>query len=225
MDRTRTQAGVEEEVRVSAGPATLEGNLAVPPGARGVVLFAHGSGSSRHSPRNRQVASVLQEAGLATLLLDLLSQEEEREDEVHGRFRFDIRLLSRRLVAAKHWALENAGTEATPIGYFGASTGASAALLAAADDPDHVVAIVSRGGRPDLALDRLASVAAPTLLLVGELDPIVIKYNEEAFRELAVEKELRIVKGASHLFEEPGALEEVAAEAREWFLRYMNPVA
>ena len=213
----------EREVRVSAGPVTLEGSLGIPNGAGGVVLFAHGSGSGRHSPRNRYVARVLREANLATLLIDLLTEDEEEVDLRTTRLRFDIGLLARRLVGATDWLVQNPDTEQLRIGYFGASTGAGAALVAAAERPYEVGAIVSRGGRPDLAGDALPLVKAPTLLIVGGNDEPVIGMNEEALARMRAVKRLQIVPGASHLFEEPGALEEVARLATVWFARHLGP--
>jgi putative phosphoribosyl transferase len=212
----------EREVRVSAGPVTLEGSLGIPNSAGGVVLFAHGSGSGRHSPRNRYVARVLREANLATLLIDLLTEDEEEVDLRTTRLRFDIGLLARRLVGATDWLVQNPDTEQLRIGYFGASTGAGAALVAAAERPDEVGAIVSRGGRPDLAGDALPLVKAPTLLIVGGNDEPVIGMNEEALARMRAVKRLQIVPGASHLFEEPGALEEVARLATVWFARHLG---
>jgi putative phosphoribosyl transferase len=211
----------ERPVRISAGPVELEGNLSVPEGARGVVLFAHGSGSGRHSPRNRQVARALREAGLATLLIDLLTPEEEEADLRTGHLRFDIGLLAQRLAGATDWLAQNPDTRDLRIGYFGASTGAGAALVAAADLPEAVGTVVSRGGRPDLAGDALPLVKAPTLLIVGGDDVPVIGMNEEAFAQIPAEKRLEIVPGATHLFEEPGALEEVARLAADWFTRHL----
>jgi dienelactone hydrolase len=225
MDRGGTAPGDERLVRVPAGAATLEGDLRVPAGARGVVLFAHGSGSSRHSPRNRYVAQVLGEAGLATLLIDLLTPQEEAVDLRTAHLRFAIGLLAERLVAATDWLAHQPTTRALRVGYFGASTGAGAALVAAAARPAAVAAIVSRGGRPDLAGPMLARVQAPTLLIVGGDDLPVIHLNREALAQLQVEKRLEIVPGATHLFEEPGALEAVARLARDWFLRYLTPTA
>ena len=213
----------EREVRVSAGPVTVEGSLGIPNSAGGVVLFAHGSGSGRHSPRNRYVARVLREANLATLLIDLLTEDEEEVDLRTTRLRFDIGLLARRLVGATDWLVQNPDTEQLRIGYFGASTGAGAALVAAAERPDEVGAIVSRGGRPDLAGDALPLVKAPTLLIVGGNDEPVIGMNEEALARMRAVKRLQIVPGASHLFEEPGALEEVARLATVWFARHLGP--
>jgi putative phosphoribosyl transferase len=214
----------EHPVRVSADPVELEGNLGVPEAARSVVLFAHGSGSGRHSPRNRYVARVFQRAGLATLLIDLLTPEEEEVDLRTGHLRFDIGLLAERLAGATDWLMENPDTSNLRIGYFGASTGAGAALVAAAERPEAVGAIVSRGGRPDLAGDALPLVKAPTLLIVGGNDLPVIGMNEEAFAQMQAEKELRIVPGATHLFEEPGALEEVARLAASWFVGHLGDV-
>jgi dienelactone hydrolase len=213
----------EREVRVSTGPVTLEGSLGIPNSAGGVVLFAHGSGSGRHSPRNRYVARVLREANLATLLIDLLTEDEEEVDLRTTRLRFDIGLLARRLVGATDWLVQNPDTEQLRIGYFGASTGAGAALVAAAERPDEVGAIVSRGGRPDLASDALPLVKAPTLLIVGGNDEPVIGMNEEALARMRAVKRLQIVPGASHLFEEPGTLEEVARLATGWFARHLGP--
>jgi putative phosphoribosyl transferase len=201
----------------------LEGNLGVPDGARGVVLFAHGSGSGRHSPRNRYVAQTLRGAGLATLLIDLLTPEEEEVDLRTRHLRFDIGLLAERLVGATDWLAQDPDTRDLPVGYFGASTGAGAALVAAAQRQDIVGAVVSRGGRPDLAADDLSRVRAPTLLIVGGNDVPVIGMNREALAQLRAEKKLEIVPGATHLFEEPGALEEVARLAAGWFVRYLSP--
>lgn len=209
--------GESHLVHVTAGNVTLEGTLDIPQGASGIVLFAHGSGSSRHSPRNRYVARALNEGGLATLLIDLLTVEEEQVDRVTAHLRFDIALLARRLIGATDWLVRYSETRGLRIGYFGASTGAAAALVAAAERPDAVAAIVSRGGRPDLAGPALARVRAPTLLIVGGLDYPVIAMNRDALAEITVEKRLIIVPGATHLFEEPGTLETVADLAREWF--------
>ncbi len=221
LDRARGQDD-ETAVVVPADGVELEGTLAIPDGVTGVVLFAHGSGSSRHSPRNRYVADVLNGAGLATVLIDLLSAEEEAVDAATAELRFDIGLLARRLGAASDWLAANPTTSSLPLGYFGASTGAAAALVAAAERPDRVGAIVSRGGRPDLAGDALARVRAPTLLIAGGADEQVVALNREAFQKLDVEKELAIVPGATHLFEEPGALEQVAELARQWFSRHLR---
>lgn len=208
-------------VHVSAGPVELEGNLSLPSNASGIVLFAHGSGSSRHSPRNRFVAEQLQQAGLATLLIDLLTAEEEIADRSNGHLRFNIQLLAQRLGYVTDWLKQNPSTRALKIGYFGASTGAGAALLTAADHPQDVAAIVSRGGRPDLAGDALLRVKAPTLLIVGGEDRDVIRLNETALAQIPGEKRLDIIPGATHLFEEPGTLEQVASLARQWFERYL----
>ncbi len=204
-------------VRIPADGVELEGELAVPVGARGVVLFAHGSGSSRHSPRNRVVAEQLREGRLGTLLIDLLTSEEEEIDLRTAHLRFDIDLLARRLAGATGWLLANPETQHLRLGYFGASTGAAAALIAASEHAAEVHAIVSRGGRPDLAGEVLSRIEAPTLLIVGALDTVVIRLNHEAFEQIRGEKRLEIIPGASHLFEEPGALERVAELAREWF--------
>jgi putative phosphoribosyl transferase len=212
-------------VRIRAGNASLEGNLAVPPDARGLVMFAHGSGSSRQSPRNRAVARALREGGLATLLIDLLTAEEEMLDEETAEIRFDIGLLAERLVDATDWLGEAEETRRLGVGFFGASTGGGAALVAAARRPNSVRAVVSRGGRPDLAGAALSRVRAPTLLIVGGNDPIVVELNKQAFARLRCEKRLDIVPGATHLFEEPGALEEVARLARDWFLGHLAPPA
>jgi len=211
----------EQSVRVRAGAVTLDGDLTLPDGARAIVLFAHGSGSSRLSPRNRHVAELLNEAGLATLLVDLLTPEEEMTDARTARLRFDIRLLAQRLVEVTDWLRERAETRGLRVGYFGASTGAAAALVAAAIRPEAVGAIVSRGGRPDLAGRALSLVRAPTLLIVGGEDGVVIELNREALAELRAEATLVIVPGATHLFEEPGAMDEVARLAREWFERHL----
>ena len=210
-------------VRVTTPLVSLEGNLSVPGGATGVVLFAHGSGSSRHSPRNQFVARALREGGMGTLLIDLLTAAEEREDMRTARLRFDIDLLAARVMSASQWLAENPSTAHLRIGYFGASTGAGAALVAAASRPDEVGAVVSRGGRPDLAIPVLERVKAPTLLIVGGLDFPVIDMNREALNHLRTEKRLEIVPGAKHLFEEEGALEQVARLARDWFHTHLMP--
>jgi putative phosphoribosyl transferase len=211
----------EHAVRIVSGEVRLEGILGLPPEATGIVLFAHGSGSGRLSPRNSFVARVLQNARLATLLLDLL---EEREAQDRRKV-FDIDLLAERLLAAAEWVQQLPETQALRIGYFGASTGAGAALQAAALAPAAIGAVVSRGGRPDLADEYLPRVQAPTLLIVGGNDVPVIQMNREALARLRVEAKLAIVPGATHLFEEPGALEVVARMAREWFLRHLTPAA
>jgi dienelactone hydrolase len=213
----------EQIVQLTLGSAALEGTLAIPAGATGIVLFAHGSGSSRHSSRNRYVAQVLREGGLGTLLIDLLTAAEEREDDRTARLRFDIKLLARRVAAATDWLRQNPATIDLRIGYFGASTGAAAALAAAAERPDDVGAVVSRGGRPDLAMPVLDRVKAPTLLIVGARDLPVIEMNHQALMHLRAEKRLDIVPGATHLFEEPGTLEQVALLARDWLLTHLKP--
>ena len=211
-----------DEVRVDAGGVTLEGNLLVPPGATGLVLFAHGSGSSRFSSRNRYVAQELRNGGLGTLLIDLLTREEEAVDMRTAHLRFDIDLLAGRLVDAVAWLSEQDATHDLRVGMFGASTGGGAALVAAARVPDRVAAVVSRGGRPDLAGPALPKVKAPTLLIVGGDDVPVIGMNREAYDRLTCERRMEIVPGASHLFEEPGTLERVAELARDWFTRYLR---
>lgn len=213
------------DLNIPAGSATLEGNLSIPPRACGIVLFAHGSGSSRHSLRNIHVAGTLQAAGIGTLLFDLLTPAEEAVDVHTRQHRFDIPLLAERLVRATQW-LDAQGELGHPrLGYFGASTGSAAALIAAARLGDRVSAVVSRGGRPDLAGDALEQVTAPTLLIVGGADYGVIELNEGAFERLRCEKQLAIVPRATHLFEEPGTLDEVARLAAEWFERHLETAA
>lgn len=209
------------EVRIPAGDAQLDGTLSIPPDARGVVLFAHGSGSSRFSRRNRQVAGFLEAGGFATLLLDLLTPDEETVDARTREFRFDIERLGHRVVAAVDWVDTYRQTTGLPVCAFGASTGAAAALMAAAERPDISAAVVSRGGRPDLAGDALASVRAPTLLIVGGDDEPVIELNNEAKRRMQAVVRLEIIPGATHLFEEPGALEQVQRLAADWFRQYL----
>lgn len=216
MDQQITER-VEREVRIRAEDATLTGNLTVPSGATGIVLFAHGSGSSRHSPRNRFVAEVLQKAGIGTLLFDLLTRAEEEVDLHTREHRFDIALLAERLAHASLWIDGEDELRDLRVGYFGASTGSAAALVAASKLPDRINAVVSRGGRPDLADAALPHVRAPTLLIVGGFDDVVIELNRRAYAQLTCEKQLTIVPGASHLFEEPGTLEEAARRAAEWF--------
>jgi dienelactone hydrolase len=225
MNNSVAQAIEQRLVQVPAGTVTLEGNLTLPEEAQAIVLFAHGSGSSRHSPRNRYVARVLNEAKLATLLIDLLTLHEEVIDTRTAHLRFDIDLLAERLVDATDWLTQFPDTKHLPIGYFGTSTGAAATLAAAAVRPDVVGAVVSRGGRPDLAGSALPRVRAPTLLIVGGDDGQVIELNRAALAQLCCEKQLVIVPAATHLFEEPGALDEVARLARDWFQRYLIPVA
>lgn len=210
----------ERPVRLPVDGAEIAGDLVLPREPRGIVLFAHGSGSSRFSPRNRFVASALHESGLGTLLIDLLTRDEEAEDARTAALRFDVRLLAARLDAATEWLEADAATKELRIGYFGASTGAAAALIAAARRRE-IAAVVSRGGRPDLAGDALDVVGAPTLLIVGGRDLTVLDLNRRALERLHGPKELAVVPGATHLFEEPGALEEVARVASGWFLRHL----
>jgi putative phosphoribosyl transferase len=225
--RTVESVGREKSVKaeldasIDVGDAVLAGDLAVPADCSGVVVFAHGSGSSRHSPRNRRVAAILREAGLATLLVDLLTEREETIDLRSAELRFDIDLLARRLIGTARWLQKERGTEGLPIGYFGASTGGGAALVAAADHPQAIGAVVSRGGRPDLAGDALPRVAAPTLLIVGGQDHVVLDMNRQALERIKAEKRLEVVPGATHLFEEPGALERVGSLASDWFTRFL----
>ena len=220
MNRPTGSATGELVVLIKTLSAALEGGLSIPKGAQGVVLFAHGSGSSRFSPRNRYVAQVLQNAGIGTLLFDLLTRQEEAIDERTGQLRFDIGFLARRLVEVTDWLATDLSGKGLKLGYFGASTGAAAALVAAAERPDDIKALVSRGGRPDLAREDLPRVKAPTLLIVGGKDYQVIEMNRDALVKLRGEKSLIIVPGATHLFEEPGTLEEVARLAADWFSRY-----
>ena len=211
-----------QEIRIPAAGRLLEGTLEPAGTGNALVLFAHGSGSGRHSPRNREVAATLREAGISTLLFDLLTPEEEREDRYTAHRRFDIPLLAARLIATTQWARSrDAGGARLAIGYFGASTGAAAALVAAARLAETVAAVVSRGGRPDLAGDALGEVEAPTLLVVGERDAQVIELNQAAYAQLHCEKELVLVPRATHLFEEPGTLAQAAALAADWFRRHL----
>ena len=210
------------EVAIPAGDVFLRGALAIPSGARGVVVFAHGSGSGRFSPRNRRVAAALREGRLATLLFDLLTAAEEQAEMETAHLRFDIGFLAGRLLAAVDWAASHARLGGLDLGLFGASTGAAAALVAAGERSGRVAAVVSRGGRPDLAGPILSLVRCPTLLLVGGKDRAVLRRNQEALAALNVEKELRVISGATHLFEEPGALDQVSALAREWFVRHLK---
>ncbi|KAF3884212.1 MULTISPECIES: dienelactone hydrolase family protein [Nostocales] len=221
MDRTLESRFEERSIQVPSGVINLDGDLRIPENARGVVLFAHGSGSSRHSSRNRYVAEELNKAGFATLLIDLLTQEEEEIDNQTGQLRFNINLLAERVIDATQWLAQNLEIYKTKIAYFGASTGAAAALVAAAKHPNGICAIVSRGGRPDLAAASLSNVQAPTLLIVGEKDTPVIRMNQEVLEQLQVEKKLAIVSEATHLFEEPGTLEAVARLSSEWFEQYL----
>jgi putative phosphoribosyl transferase len=210
------------EVRIPAGRATLDGNLTIPDEATALILFVHGSGSSRHSPRNQFVARTLNNAGLATLLFDLFTSEEEAIDSRTAELRFNINLLAERLVHATIWAKQQNQMRDLRIGYFGSSTGGGAALVAAAQVPRDVAAVVSRGGRPDLAGEALPKVQTPTLLIVGGNDDIVIELNEQARDQMRCEVKLEIVPGATHLFEEPGALEKVAKLASGWFVRHLG---
>ncbi len=205
------------------GTIDLSGDLTIPAGASGIVLFAHGTGSSRFSPRNRYVAEVLQRSNIATLLMDLLTLEEEAEERYTAHLRFDIPFLAGRLQAAADWLTHQVEAQDLALGLFGASTGAAAALIAAADAPERVKAVVSRGGRPDLAGATLPRVRCPTLLIVGGADTPVIELNQQALAQLRCPKDLRIISGATHLFEEPGTLEVVARMAAEWFSKYLRP--
>ncbi|HEU5080018.1 MAG TPA: dienelactone hydrolase family protein [Opitutaceae bacterium] len=224
MKRSASISSVETwrgEVRIGVDALVLEGALGIPAQAHGLVLFAHGSGSSRHSPRNRRVAEKVQRAGVATLLFDLLTSDEERIDERTAELRFDIGFLASRLRLATDWAAQHERTAGLPVGYFGSSTGAAAALVAAAQRTD-IGAVVSRGGRPDLADGALGDVRATTLLIVGGADDAVIPLNESAFAQLHCEKHLEIVPGATHLFQEPGALDQVAELAAQWFANHLS---
>ena len=213
---------VEQSIRIPATGVTLDADVVTPESAWGLVLFAHGSGSSRHSSRNRYVARELRNAGVATVLADLLTPEEEQADVLTGRFRFDIGLLSARVTALTDWLVEHEPMTGRGIGLFGASTGASAALVAAATRPGAVVAVVSRGGRPDLAGESLRLVRQPTLLIVGGRDPTVLDLNRSAMEHLTGQTRLEVIPGATHLFEEPGALAEVARVARDWFRTHLR---
>lgn len=215
----------QNEISILIKGVALSGTLALHENAAGLVIFAHGSGSSRHSPRNQQVARVLQERGLGTLLFDLLTPGEESQEAQTRHLRFDIALLAERLAAVAEWARDNTTGRDIPAAFFGSSTGAAAALVAAARLGDAIHAVVSRGGRPDLAGDALERVTAPTLLIVGSNDTPVIPLNEAAYERLACEKALRQVRGATHLFEEPGKLELVSHMAAEWFLNHLHPMA
>jgi putative phosphoribosyl transferase len=219
------QAMTTEAVRIELGPVVLDGDLHVPAQAAGLVIFAHGSGSSRFSRRNRAVAKVLEHAGFGTLLLDLLTREEEAEDERTAEHRFNIPLLGDRVIGAVDWARTRADLLRTPLAFFGASTGAAAALIAAAERPQMARAVISRGGRPDLAEGALARVEAPTLLIVGGDDTPVIAMNRDAMRQMHAPVSLEIIPGATHLFEEPGALEQVARMAADWCTRHLKEQA
>ena len=222
MSTAARRENVDPEVQIRSGNATLSGELILPAGARGVVLFAHGSGSSRHSPRNQFVARTIREKGVGTLLFDLLTKEEERVDSYTAHLRFDIGLLAGRLIDATYWV--NGEFHNLRVGYFGSSTGGGAALVAVAELGTTVGAVVSRGGRPDLAGDALPQVKSPTLLIVGGLDYTVIEMNQRAFEQLRCEKKIVVVPGATHLFEEPGTLEKVAHLAADWFQTQLTPV-
>lgn len=223
MVREVEAGGSTTPVRVPIDERALPGDLGMPAGAHGIVLFAHGSGSSRHSPRNQYVARALERRGLATVLIDLLTREEEAIDDQTAQYRFDIGTLASRLATIVDWLRRRTDTSSLPIGLFGASTGGGAALMAAAARPKEIAAVVSRGGRPDLAGTALPRVAAPTLLIVGGLDAPVIRMNRDAMRHMRAEVTLEIVAGATHLFEEPGALERVAELAGAWFSRHLQP--
>ena len=216
----QTATGRAHDVQIRSGTVILQGDLSISAGAQGVVLFAHGSGSSRHSPRNQFVARTIREAGVGTLLFDLITREEEAIDVDTRHLRFDIGLLAERLIDATFWL--KGDLSHLNVGFFGSSTGGGAAVVAAAELGENVGAVVSRGGRPDLAGDALPQVKCPTLLIVGGLDYPVIEMNQEAFARLRCEKELKIVPGATHLFEEPGTLEEVARLAANWFQRHLR---
>ena len=222
MSKAMTEFSVVRDVFIPSGRFRLEGELIVPKGTIGLVLFAHGSGSSRYSPRNKYVAQKLHESKIGTLLFDLLTAEEEDEEQYTRHLRFDIRLLATRLAGATRWVKAQEEAQQLAVGYFGASTGAAAALVAAAELGEEVAVVVSRGGRPDLAGAALANVKAPTLLIVGGLDEPVIRLNREAYAQLLCEKQLEIVDGATHLFEEPGALEKAARLATEWFTNHFK---
>ena len=209
-------------VEIPVGRATLEGNLVIPDGAEGLVIFAHGSGSSRHSPRNRSVAAELQKRGLATLLMDLLTPEEESVDRRSGQYRFDIDLLGDRVLGTIDRIVREEETGQLNIGVFGSSTGAAAALTAAAKRPKNIKAVVSRGGRTDMAASVLPKVMAPVLFIAGERDTTILRINRESMKHINAEKNLEIIPGATHLFEEPGALEKVAVLARAWFKRFLT---
>ncbi len=217
----KTKANEEQSVEIPSGTVTINGNLQAPQGAKSIVVFAHGSGSSRFSPRNNYVARLMNKKVIATLLIDLLTAQEEAVDEYSGQYRFDISLLAERLIDATEWLKKNTETAKMAIGYFGASTGAAAALIAAAKLPKTTKAVVSRGGRPDLAAEYLSKVEVPVLLIVGGDDLEVIELNKKALKALKSEKKLEIVPGATHLFEEPGKLQEAAELAISWFLKYL----
>jgi len=222
MSQARRAQNKTLDIQIRSGAVMLPGELTIPSEAQGVVLFAHGSGSSRHSPRNQYVAKTIRDAGVGTLLFDLLTKDEENIDRFTGHLRFDISLLAERLVDATSWIEGDNDFNDLHVGYFGSSTGGGAALVAAAEKGDSIGAVVSRGGRPDLAGNALPLVKSPTLLIVGGLDYPVIEMNRGAFEQLNCEKQLKIVPGASHLFEEPGTLEQVARLAAGWFQTHLN---
>lgn len=209
------------EISIPIGDSSINGNLHVVDNANALVIFAHGSGSSRFSKRNQFVANILNQATISTLLFDLLTKEEDAVDQVTRQFRFDIPLLAERLVTVTKWVQSNNNTQYLTLGFFGSSTGAAAALIAAAQLSEAIHAVVSRGGRPDLAGDYLAKVKSPTLLIVGQLDYEVISLNESAYKQLTCTKEIAIIPGATHLFEEPGTLEQVATIASNWFIKFL----
>ncbi len=211
----------KNEVKIPSNGAAIKGNLDIPEGAKSIVLFAHGSGSGRFSPRNTYVAGLMKKEHIATLLIDLLTKEEEAIDEYTGKYRFNVDMLAKRLIDATKWIKSNASTQKLAVGYFGASTGAAAALIAAAKDPAEIKAVVSRGGRPDLAAENLPLVKAPTLLIVGGNDTEVLELNRQALKQIHAEKQLEIVPGATHLFEEPGKLLEAAEIAIDWFKKHL----
>lgn len=213
---------IEHPITIPCDNVQLDGLLHIPNEVKGLAIFAHGSGSSRFSVRNQYVASVLQQAKIATLLFDLLTPEEDEIDNVTAQYRFDIKFLANRLVTVTNWILKNPILKALPLGYFGASTGGGAALVAAAKLTNQIKAVVSRGGRPDLAGESLQYVEAPTLLILGSLDKVVIELNDLAFEQMHCIKQIEIVEGATHLFEEPGKLEEVAVLAKNWFVKYLK---
>jgi len=223
MEKTSTPR--QTSVHVPIGTHWLQGDLGIPERPHGIVLFAHGSGSSRRSPRNQLVARALERRGLATLLIDLLTSQEESVDEITAQYRFDLPMLASRLVDIVKWLRQNPATRTLPIGLFGASTGGGAALMAAAARPDDIVTVVSRGGRPDLAGQALRHVLAPTLLIVGSRDTAVIQMNRDAMDQMGPDVVLELVPGASHLFEEPGTLDRVAVLAGDWFVRHLAPLS
>ena len=222
MSMNDTNIGLlSPEIKIETGKIALDGYLTVPRNARGIVLFAHGSGSSRKSPRNQYTARELNNAGLATLLFDLLSSHEDLEDRITGEYRFNVTLLAHRLIGVTDWIKQRPNTRNLAVGYFGASTGSAVALIAAAVKPQVVKAVVSRGGRPDLAMKALPDVKAPTLFIIGGSDTAVIDLNKKAYDALTVKKDIVVIAGATHLFEEPGALQKVSQLAADWFKKYL----